>query len=169
MSEEGLTSHRLRNLMRVSIIVMMILLILCPFEMEIRISWYSYPEVNLQSLSLFSWFWEYRLIGYDPGLRSLPFYELAQFGFFPATAQIFFLVAFIGFKLGLTNRKTTMRIGIISLIPNTIILVVNLLAVFVPWTTDIIAPIPLLVVSFLGLIILRLTKPKHTKDEWLPE
>ena len=167
MSEEDSSSKRLHNLMRISILVMLILLILFPFTLEIRISWYFYPEVQLSGFSLISWFGEYRLIGYAPAYRMIPIYLLAQFGSIPTSAQIFFLGAFIGLHFGLTDRKTAVRFGIISLIPSTIILVVNLFGALVPGATEVILPVPLLSVSLLGLIILRLTKPKPTKDEWL--
>ena len=44
--------------------------------------------------------------------------------------------------------------------------IVNL---FVPGATEVIIPIPLLAVSILGLIILRLTRSEPLKDDWLPE
>ena len=169
MGEKDQSSKRLQNLMRKSILVMVVLLILCPFELQVRISWYFYPQTQISLVTLFSWFGEYRLVGYEPGYYSTQFYLLAQFGSIPTSAQIFFLGAFIGLNLGLTDRKTAVRFGIISLIPSLVILVVNLFGVFVPGATEVIIPIPLLAVSILGLIILRLTRSEPLKNDWLPE
>ena len=169
MSEEDHPSRRLQNLVRLSILFMMIWLIFGFFTIEVRIDWYFYPEFRLNSITLFSCTGAYRLVGSYLGYRSLPSYALVQNGIFPTSSQVFFLVAFIGHHLGLTERKTAVRFGIISLIPCTVILVVNLFGIFVPGSTSIVAPIPFLVISILGLVILRLTAPKPTKDEWLPE
>jgi hypothetical protein len=136
--------------------------------LEVRITWYSYPEIHLSSVTLFAWTWVYRLVGYQTGfIFNLAFYRLVQEAFFQTISQIFFLGAYIGFGLGLTKRETAVRFGYLSLIPAHFVLVVNLLGIFVPGAASAIAPIPLQIISILGLVILRLTSPKLSKESWL--
>lgn len=170
MSEDNQPSNRTQTLVRMSILVMLILFIMFPFMLEVRISLSSYPETHLSGVTIYAWTWVYRLVGYETGfILDLPFYRLVQEAIFQTISQIFFLGAYIGFSLGLTERKTAVNFGIISLIPAHFVLAVNLCGVFMSEIPSLIAPIPIQAISFLGLIILRMTAPKLSKEPWVTE
>lgn len=150
------------------ILVMLVLLFLGPFKIEIRLSTYHYPLTSLSDFTIWSWTWVYSIVGYGAtGFISRPFYEIFQYAILQTFLQFIFLGFLAGYQLGLVSMKDARNVGYASLFPGLLVLGVNLLLFLVPGSTNIIAPLPIPLVSILGILMLRLRPIQQTPDTWL--
>lgn len=154
-----------------AILVMALLLIIGPFELQIRISYDFYPNISLSRLVFYSWLWVYSFVGYGTnGFITRPFYQIAQPGSLQTFFPVIFLLTLILFQLGAVSKKEAIRVGYASFIPGLFTLAMNLiLSIFVPFGSTIIAPIPTPLASILGILMLKRLGSKQDSRLWPSE
>ena len=174
MSENEQNNTLSKKRMWILILVMGGILFFGPFEIELRWSTYFFPSVSFTDFIVYSWIWVYSVIGHDPnGFITYPSYLLFQNVLFQGLFPLLFFLTFIGYQIGISSRVTTLTIGFVSLFPGLLILTVNvLLGILSPSGGEIIVPIPIPIVSIIGLYLLRHKKiPEETDeiDSWLKQ
>ena len=153
------------------ILTMLLLLILTPFELQVRFSTYSYPDVFLTDFVFYSWTWVYSVVGFGTtGFITRPFYQIAQTGSLQTFFPFLFLLTLIGYQLGALSSKDARNVGYASLLHGLVAMTVNLvLSILTPGSPSINAPIPLPLASILGILVLRREAIQQDSGTWLSE
>ena len=147
-----------------ALITMSLLLFSTPFILEMRIS----TDSGFVTADLIAWLWAYSLAGYETGFFSVPSLQRLQHAslfFFP---HFIFLVAMFALLLQWISKKTALYAAILSLLPSTIVLIVNLaLSILMSGSPSIMAPVPLPFATLIGLVVLKVSEESAEDESWL--
>jgi hypothetical protein len=150
------------------ILLIPVLLVFAPFELQIRFSTYPNSPVTLTHFVLWSWTWVYSFIGFqESGFITRPFYQIAQPGSLQTFFPVVFFITLIFYQLGAVSKKDAIRVGYASLVPGLFTLAMNLiLSIFFPGALSINAPIPTPLASVLGIMVLRRQGAEKISEPW---
>jgi hypothetical protein len=151
--------------MPTAILAMLCLLGIAPFELEIR----SQTDTGSINAALFAWFWTFRLLDSEVGFFKYPAYLLLQKAYLMYFPHFAFLGILVLYRWGPVSRKNATYVGILSMAPGVIVLIVNLVLGILFPMSSIIAPVPIPIAPIIGLLALGKSEPSRSDDIWLTE